>query len=133
MKVVVGGGRTFGDERNPSGGLTDKAINERALLKQTLDQIHRETPITLLIHGGAMGADHHAVQWAMERNVPRKEFPANWLIGRQAGPIRNRRMIREGQPDLVVVFPGGTGTAHLTNEAKLASVPVQTVLSTGEG
>jgi hypothetical protein len=39
---------------------------------------------------------------------------AEWeRLGRKAGPIRNQRMLEEGKPDLVVAFPGGTGTAGM--------------------
>lgn len=36
-------------------------------------------------------------------------------------------MLQEGKPDLVVAFPGGRGTAHMTRIAQEAGVPVVVV------
>ena len=33
--------------------------------------------------------------------------------GNAAGPIRNQRMLDHGKPDIVVAFPGGSGTADM--------------------
>lgn len=80
---------------------------------------------TLIIQGGAFGADACASEWAWKRKVPEKEFRANWAKhGRAAGPIRNQRMIDEGRPNLVVAFPGGTGTADMVRRAEAAGIPV---------
>ena len=50
---------------------------------------------------------------------------AEWhRLGRKAGPIRNQRMLDEGKPDLVVAFPGGTGTAGMVALACKAGVRV---------
>lgn len=57
-------------------------------------------------------------------------FEADWHThGRAAGPIRNRRMIEEGKPDLVVAFPGGRGTANMVNQARAAGIEVREVES----
>lgn len=54
------------------------------------------------------GADKHAAEWAVSRKnlgVEHLPFPADWKrFGRAAGPIRNRQMITEGKPDLVIAF-----------------------------
>lgn len=43
---------------------------------------------------------------------------ASWeLHGKAAGPIRNRAML-EDDVDVLVVFPGGTGTANCAKQAK---------------
>jgi hypothetical protein len=50
---------------------------------------------------------------------------ADWAgLGRKAGPIRNEQMLSEGQPHLVVAFPGGRGTAHMVGIARAAGVEV---------
>jgi predicted Rossmann-fold nucleotide-binding protein len=41
--------------------------------------------------------------------------------------MRNQRMIDEGKPDLVVAFPGGSGTADMVRRAKRASIEVMEV------
>ena len=96
MKVLVCGGRHFMD---------------RKFLYETLNRIHKETTIHELIHGGANGADIIAGAWANLRKIPVKVYRADWNeYGRSAGPIRNEQMLKEAEPDLVVAFPGGTGT-----------------------
>lgn len=80
---------------------------------------------TLIIQGGAFGADACASEWAYKRNVLERQFAANWQKhGRAAGPIRNQEMLDRGKPDIVVAFPGGTGTADMVRRAKAAGVRV---------
>jgi hypothetical protein len=59
---------------------------------------------------------------------PVSTFFAAWHEhGRGAGPIRNRQMLEEGRPDLVVAFPGGHGTAGMIKLALKAGVPVEMI------
>lgn len=100
---------------------------------EVLDQVHAETPITLLVVGDATGADTHARNWAGKRNVPWVRFSADWVKhGRSAGPRRNQRMLDEEKPSLVVAFPGGSGTADMVHRATKAGVRVLTVTEGGE-
>lgn len=111
MKVLVCGGREFDD------ALT---------LGSWLGGIHKNNgPITLLIEGGAPGADFMARKFAEWMKIPTKTFKADWdRHGRAAGPIRNTQMLMEGRPDLVVAFEGGKGTANMVEQAKAAGVKV---------
>lgn len=110
MRVLVCGGRTF---------------SCRACVFETLDALHQEKPITLVIEGGATGADQFARDWANTRGVQLMEMQADWdKYGKNAGPIRNKLMIDFGEPDLVVAFPGGRGTDNMKNLAKLKQVKV---------
>lgn len=78
-----------------------------------------------VIHGAARGADSLAGAWAFARGIAVQEFPADWNThGRSAGHKRNRRMLEEGHPDLVVAFPGGRGTLNMIDQACRADVPV---------
>lgn len=81
-----------------------------------------------IIHGGARGADALAGEWAECFGVPFRVFPANWdRDGKAAGPIRNQRMIDEGKPDLVIVFPGGRGTADMVMRARKAGITIREI------
>lgn len=86
----------------------------------------------VVIHGAARGVDTQAMIAAQTlQNVKHSPFPADWNShGRSAGPIRNRRMIVEGQPDRVVAFAGGRGTANMIKQAKAAGIPVTVVGAT---
>lgn len=110
MRVLVCGGRDFA---NPEK------------LSATLSALHVQEPFSLLIHGGARGADRMANQWAVNANVPRAVFYANWSEhGKAAGPMRNQMMLDQGKPDIVIAFPGGRGTADMVRRAKAAGVKV---------
>lgn len=80
---------------------------------------------TLVIHGGAAGADSLAGAVAAEMHIPTIVFPADWRAhGKSAGPKRNQQMLVEGRPDAVLAFPGGRGTADMVNRAKTAKIRV---------
>lgn len=110
-RVLVCGGRDF---------LNDKyAFN-------VLDFVHDFLgPIDVIIQGGARGADTLAKLWAEDRNVKCEQYDADWDgLGKKAGPIRNKQMLEEGKPDLVVAFRGGSGTAHMVRIASRKKLPV---------
>lgn len=109
MRVLVCGGRDYADS---------EAVNA------ALSRLHAKRGITAIIHGDAKGADALARQWAEANGIPHLPFPANWNIGKRAGPIRNQRMLDEGKPDGVVAFPGGAGTADMVRRAKLTGLTV---------
>ena len=65
----------------------------------------RQSPKLHIITGECRGIDTFAAQWARDNNVPYNVFPADWKkFGRAAGPIRNKQMLTEGKPDLIVAF-----------------------------
>jgi hypothetical protein len=65
---------------------------------------------------GATDADTLAREFGEHKGIPVRTFPADWeRHGRAAGPIRNRQMLEEGKPDLVVAFLDGR--ARRTGEA----------------
>ena len=113
MKVLACGGRDFED---------------RKTVYDYLDALHSKQSISELIEGGARGADTLAGEWADERGIQRRTFEANWKKYRAAaGPIRNKQMLDEGKPDLVVAFPGGKGTANMIGQAREAGVEVREI------
>lgn len=117
MKVLVFGGRDYAD---------------RARVWGALDAIRRKHPGLVVISGGArtrtddgyVGADWFALEWARKYGVWCYLLGAAWDDGRSAGPGRNARMLREGQPNAAVEFPGGTGTANMRALLDQAGVPV---------
>lgn len=80
---------------------------------------------SVIIHGAAPGADSLAGEWARANGVPVEEYPARWEEeGPSAGPRRNLRMLAESNPELVIAFPGGKGTAHMRKVARAHGVHV---------
>jgi hypothetical protein len=100
-------------------------FNDRELLFGILDDIHARMGVTCVIHGGDAGADGLAARWAGLRDIHAICFKADWdKYGRSAGPIRNDRMLRNGRPNLVVVFPGGSATADILARARKAGLQI---------
>ena len=88
------------------------------------------TAPSVVIHGCARGADTIAGRVAKELGVTVEEYPAQWsLHGRAAGPIRNRQMLEQGKPDLVLAFHGdlakSKGTKNMIEQASKAGVAVR--------
>lgn len=85
---------------------------------------------TVVIQGMCRGADIIARSKAHQRGLEVKDFPTKWdLYGRAAGPIRNRQMIEEGKPDLVVAFHNdlskSKGTANMLKQARERGIPTE--------
>lgn len=93
---------------------------------RTLDEIHAERTIDLLVTGGCRGADRLAGKWADAHGVCVAEFTPNWAkYGRAAGPRRNEWMLRESQASLLVAFPGGKGTDGCIEIARRMGIAIR--------
>lgn len=106
VKLAIVGSRTFDDY---------------ALLKSSVDCFE----ISMIISGGAKGADALARRYAKEHNIPIKEHIPDWTKhGKAAGFIRNKLII--GDCDEVIAFWDGQskGTQHDINLAQEAGKPV---------
>ena len=115
FRVLVTGGRAFPDR--------ESVVARLAACRQEAQQ----WGLTLIVIHGACptGADHWAALWCRRKGVEERRFPAQWDIwGRSAGPRRNQQMLDEGQPDLVLAFPGGRGTADMVRRARAMGVLV---------
>lgn len=110
MRVLVCGGRDYRD---------------KAKVDAVLDKLCAEAGYLVIIQGGARGADSLASAWAYMTGNYQVQFDADWENdGSFAGPKRNQRMLTEGEPDLVIAFPGGRGTADMVRKARKAGVEV---------
>lgn len=108
MRILVCGGRHYS--------------NYKKLHDVLLDYIDWDFTI---IEGGAKGADQLAALFANHYGTSHLQFRANWkLHGKSAGVIRNKLMLEQGKPDLVIAFPGGKGTAHMKSIAREAGIEV---------
>lgn len=111
MRVLVCGGRDYDDEKTVS---------------RVLSELPRDG--LSVAQGGATGADNLALEWCRANKIPVGTYWANWKDeGRSAGPIRNRKMLADFKPDLVIAFPGGAGTAHMVSIARRAGIKVMEI------
>ena len=83
--------------------------------------------ISAIISGGAKGADSLAAKYAMENNMPLKEFQAEWdKLGKAAGPICNRKIVEAA--DEIVAFMDQKiptpGTSNIIALAESLNKPV---------
>lgn len=103
-------------------------------IKPILRELQLLENIDCLIEGEALGADTLARQAAESLNIPVSKFPADWkTFGKTAGPIRNRQMLLEGKPDLVLAFhpclEQSLGTKNMVNQAKAKGITVKVISS----
>jgi hypothetical protein len=79
----------------------------------------------LVVTGGQTGVDTVAKEWADCHSIENKSFYADWQqYGKAAGPIRNKKMLDEMTPEIVIAFPGGLGTASMKALARSIKCPV---------
>jgi hypothetical protein len=103
--VIITGSRDLTNHQKFS---KEQLAQFRAFVFNTLDGNHGLSPITLLVQGGAEGADLLAAQWAHQNNIPCETVFAEWsLHGKSAGPKRNRKMLLAYPDARVIAFPLG--------------------------
>lgn len=99
VEVIVTGGRDYDD---------------LIMVQDVLGQFN----ISLLIQGGASGADELALWYAKDNNIEHKTYKADWnKHGKAAGPFRNSEMLVSHPNAIVIAFPGGRGTENCVNQA----------------
>ncbi len=96
-------------------------------IKRELSKLSRDTTI---IQGEARGADSMAKAVAEGQGKLVESYPADWSqYGRAAGPIRNKQMLDEGKPDLVLAFShdmvNSKGTANMVMQARKRGIEVK--------
>lgn len=107
----------------------DQAVIRAVLVEYGVDD---SEPRDVLHHGGCpTGVDAFVDQLADQWPLTVKPHPADWELGRRAGPIRNRAMIALAQPDMCFAFPRrglpNRGTMDFIKACLEAQVDVQVV------
>lgn len=103
-RICVSGGREFKDE---------------GFVWEILDRYYSEGMIFQIGFGCARGVDRFAWNWAKERGIAWNRYVADWgRLLKAAGAIRNGVMLKDFKPDLLLVFPGGTGTTNCARQAR---------------
>ncbi len=98
MRVVICGSREWDDE------------------KTMRDWLVKVPEHSAMAHGDAFGADQMAARLGALLGFDVKAYPADWKThNKAAGPIRNRAMLDEFKPDIVLAF-----TDTLTRGGKLS-------------
>jgi ABC-type sugar transport system substrate-binding protein len=119
MRVLICGCRTYTDDV-----LFDVIMIGLAARAKVL---HEDL---VIINGKAPGADTLADVKAGQLGVGTDPYPADWnRYGRAAGPIRNKQMLVEGQPDVVIAFldrpeAESKGTRNMIEQSEKAGILV---------
>lgn len=110
----------------------DRDWDDYEKIKQVMECIHygwwmRERCLTLVVQGGARGADSLSKKAAKNLSIRCKTVVANWRDHhRAAGPIRNKKMLDTYKPKLVVAFHSNIekskGTKDMLRQAKKAGI-----------
>lgn len=112
-RVLVCGGRKYDDKQTVH-------VQLMALARK-----HRRLTVAA---GGARGADTLAKRWCEVARIPFVEYAVNIKIDGPwpgAGPNRNRRMYDDFKPDMILAFPGGSGTRNMKSINPRIVVAVQ--------
>lgn len=114
FKVIIAGGRDF---------------DLYPLLLESADALLADTKAeVIVVSGTAKGADTLGEQYAQERGLTVKRFPAQWAeYGRSAGYKRNQEMAFYADA-LIACWDGESkGTKHMINIARKADIPVRII------
>lgn len=131
FRVLVCGGRDYGRKWNGKEWFKDEEHIDRLykVLDAALASARMASKTFVLIHGDARGADRLSHEWAQDRQIRDiRVYEADWEThGKSAGPVRNKKMLTEGNPHVIIAFEGGRGTADMIRQGKKAGVPVYEV------
>lgn len=120
VRLLVTGGRDYVDRHE---------------VRRVLSTLPRGS---VVIHGGAPGADMLADEEARALGLAVESYPAAWrehaggwcrcqeprpATCPMAGPRRNQRQLDDGRPTDFYAFPGGSGTADMVARCMAARVP----------
>ena len=112
MRTIIAGGR-------------DYHITQADVMR--LNQLRNAIPITEVVNGKARGVDTAGRLWAINRDIPVKDFDAEWEVYGRTGPnhagnVRNQEMA--DYAEVLIAFPGGDGTDDMVNRARVAGLVV---------
>jgi hypothetical protein len=103
--------------------------------EKVIEEILKEQDVDLLIHGNCIGADKIADKIGKKLGFKVKTYPADWSLGKKAGPLRNKKMLDENEIDLVLAFHDNikesTGTKNMLSQAKKRGIPTLLINSKG--
>ncbi len=117
MRLLVSGGRHFANE---------------SAIERSLDAVHRDHSVSVLIHGGLTGIGPACEGWARRNDVHLIRYPANWSMGKCGDFIRDDFMLSDCRADLLLVFPGGRRTTDMVREAQRMNLRVIVANAAGE-
>lgn len=119
MRILITGSRRYADLEAMETAMLN-AIADFYPNRYVID--NREITI---VHGAAPGADSLAEELCNELAFNEEAYPADWSMGKKAGPLRNQRMVDLGA-DVCLAFPAenSRGTWDCVKRARAAGIKV---------
>ena len=114
MRIIIAGSRGFANVK---------------LMTEKLNKLFSVNKPTLIVSGGAKGADQLGENYARRMNIPVQQYLPQWkTFGISAGMKRNRLMAENA--DALVAFWDGSsrGTAQMIEYANRMGLKVRVVL-----
>lgn len=115
--VAVTGGRTY----------SNWTVVHRELFS-LIDGIENVHDWPHILVGDAQGADKLVRETCKSLGIAYDVFYADWhKWGKAAGPKRNQEII-DCEPQLLIAFPGGRGTADMISRAECDKIEIRKIL-----
>jgi len=110
MRIAIVGSREFTDYE---------------FMKEKFFEVTKDLKVSVIVSGGARGADTLAERLADEILAEKAIFPANWkAFGKGSGFIRNSEIVNNS--DIILAFPIGksSGTWDTIRKGQNKGIPV---------
>lgn len=127
MRILITGSRYYSDS---------EAV-ETAILNAVAD-FYPDQPVVdngavTIVHGAAPGADSLAANLCSELGFNEEAHPADWSMGKKAGPLRNQSMVDLGA-DVCLAFPAenSRGTWDCIRRAMAAGIETKIIGGTND-
>lgn len=137
MRLIIAGGRNFSDWELFKAKTYYFLANSCSI---TIISGHCMKPkgskskdfvVTFIADNGdeVCGADGMAERYAKEYQYKLELYPANWDLGKSAGPIRNQDMVNAKADGLLAYWDGGSkGTKDIIQKAQDKNLKVRKVM-----
>jgi YspA, cpYpsA-related SLOG family len=114
----------------------DRNYDDVETITSVLNMYRQRHGSITIIQGAYSGADTISIAYAEYSKIECKSFPPKWKQhGKEAGSIRNKQMIEEGNPSLVIAFhsnfKSSKGTEDVIRRAIEHNIPVMLVSDRG--
>jgi predicted Rossmann fold nucleotide-binding protein DprA/Smf involved in DNA uptake len=95
-----------------------REFKNKSYLDEKMSKLQEEYEITIIVSGGAKGADTMGVQWANRNKIATKVFLPNFKKHKRAYHYRNRQIVHD--TDIIIALWNGssTGTKYTIDYAR---------------
>lgn len=115
MKIIIAGSRS----------LSDYEVCE-PYIKDFFNSLQSDDNV--IVSGTCRGPDKHGEKYAFENKIKVIQFPANWILGKRAGFLRNSLMADEADAALILWDGVSNGSNHMINEMKKRNKPCKVII-----